>query len=46
MGATTVRGVGALFAIGHGLLVTMVAVFFSEVGRVVEVPGTFTRLLD
>jgi high-affinity nickel-transport protein len=38
--------VGTLFAIGHGLLVTMVAVFFSEVGRVVEVPGTVARLLD
>jgi high-affinity nickel permease len=29
--------VGTLFAIGHGLLVTMVAVVFSQVGRVVEV---------
>jgi high-affinity nickel-transport protein len=38
--------VGTLFAIGHGLLVTMVAVVFSEVGRLVEVPGTFARLFD
>jgi high-affinity nickel-transport protein len=38
--------VGTLFAIGHGLLVTMVAVVFSEVGRAVEVPGTFARLFD
>jgi high-affinity nickel-transport protein len=38
--------VGTLFAIGHGLLVTMVAVIFSEVGRAIEVPTTFARLFD
>jgi nickel/cobalt transporter (NiCoT) family protein len=38
--------VGTLCAIGHGLLVTMVAVVLSEVGRAVEVPGTFARLFD
>ena len=38
--------VGTLFAIGHGLLVTMVAVVFSEVGRAIEVPSTFARLFD
>lgn len=38
--------VGTLFAIGHGLLVTMVAVVFSQVGRVVEVASNWARLFD
>ena len=38
--------VGTLFAIGHGLLVTMVAVVFSQVGRVVEVTSNWARLFD
>jgi nickel/cobalt transporter (NiCoT) family protein len=37
--------VGTLFAIGHGLLVTMVAVVFSQVGRV-EVASNWARLFD
>jgi high-affinity nickel-transport protein len=38
--------VGTLFAIGHGLLVTIVAFVFSEVGRAVEVSSTLAELFD
>jgi high-affinity nickel-transport protein len=38
--------VGTLFAIGHGLLVTMVAVIFSEVGRTVEVSGVLAEVFN
>jgi high-affinity nickel-transport protein len=38
--------IGTLFAIGHGLLVTMVAVVFSEVSRVVEIASDWARLFD
>ncbi len=38
--------VGTLFAIGHGLLVTVVAVVVSQVGRAFHVPDTFAQLLQ
>lgn len=38
--------VGTLFAVGHGLLVTMVAVVVSEAGRAVDVPDTFAQVLQ
>ena len=38
--------VGTLFAIGHGLLVTIVAVVFSEVGRAFNVPDSLSKVLQ
>lgn len=37
--------VGTLFAIGHGLLVTIIAVVVSQVGRAFDVPAGFAQLL-
>jgi nickel/cobalt transporter (NiCoT) family protein len=38
--------VGTLFAVGHGLLVTMVAIVVSEVGRAFDLPDAFAQLLQ
>ena len=38
--------VGTLFAIGHGLLVTVIAVVVSQVGRAFDVPDGFARVLQ
>jgi high-affinity nickel-transport protein len=38
--------VGTLFAIGHGLLVTIVAVVVSEVGRAFNVPDSLSKVLQ
>jgi len=35
--------VGTLFAVGHGLLVTLIAVAVSQVGRAFDVPGSLAQ---
>ena len=38
--------VGTLFAIGHGLLVTVIAVVVSQVGHAFHVPDSFAQVLQ
>jgi len=40
------KWVGTFFALGHGLLVTVIAVLVSALSRQLEIPGTWAAVMD